>query len=125
MGQYAHDGAIAVNHVQPTTTTEFHEIPISGGSFVSIQVVWHDATSAFSAALQETNQPVSSANKTSVDASDQEWSDVTLSPALPTVAAGAAGSWLRDLSGVASRRMRLAITTTANSRYSIYVHGKE
>jgi hypothetical protein len=122
--QSSKHGAVVSNHVQGNATTHFFELPcLADATVFALQIVWHDATSAFGTVLQSTNQPQEMANSQSADANDQEWSDEATT--LPTVAAGAAGSWLRHISGHGAKRSRIGITTTAASRYSIFVHAKE
>lgn len=100
---------------------KFFAIPVARGGFLSIQVVWHNNTSAFGApALFTSNWPNPDIDSTSL----MHWFEETLDDPFDAVAAGAPGSQMRHMSFIGARYAKLRITPTADSIISIYAHGK-
>lgn len=121
MGGIYNSVPVAENHVIPNTETHHFEIPCSASPYLAIQVRWHDGTSAFTGAVRSTNRGPAEVSKDSTSA--EEWSAES-GVTVPTVTAGAAGSMMIHLTSVNSRRLKISLTATANSRVSIYTHGK-
>jgi hypothetical protein len=121
MGGIYNSTPVAKNHAIPNGETHYFEIPVSASPYLGIQIVWHDATSAFTGAVASTNQPPAEVAVNSTNA--EHWS-AEAGVAVPTVSAAAAGSNMIHLTGIGSRLLRLALTATANSRVSIHTHGK-
>lgn len=121
MGGIFNSVPVSLNHAIPSGQTHYFEIPVAASPYVGIQIVWHDATSAFTGAVSSTNRGPQEAATDSTNA--EQWS-AEAGVTVPTVPGGAAGSQMIHLAGWASRRLRLELTATANSRVSIYTHGK-
>jgi len=113
--------AIRENHAIANGATERIELPVAAGTYLAIQLVWHDATSAFACTLETSNQDRQ--RVLGDTANGEQWSAEAGVTFVGAVGA-AAGSSMKHLSSINSSRARLVITASANSRISIYVHGK-
>lgn len=121
MGGVYNSSPVAFNHPIPNGQTHYFEIPCSAAPWEGIQIVWHDAASAFTAAVQSTNRPPLDAPTSSLNA--EHWS-AEAGIVIAAVTAGAPGSKMVHVTNFAAKRMRLALTATAASLVSIYTHGK-
>lgn len=109
---------VCKNHAIANGVTEHFEIPVSAAPFVSVQIIWHDGTTAFTGEIYTTNR--TDVAKTSTSA--EEWT-LEADATVTEVTAAAAGSQMIHLQAN-SRRLKIALTATAASRVSIYTHGK-
>ena len=91
----------------------------------SVQLVWHDGTTAGGWTLYSSNQSDvdATADGTAAVPNLEEWSLVTVTVTDP--AGTAAGSFMLHLSASSAKRYLLRFLATAASSVSVYPHGKD
>jgi len=114
---------VAATEALVSGTAESFRVDSQEGTVTALQIVWHDATSAFTAKLYSSNRndPAETANGTAVD--KEIWTEET-SVSIAAVTASAAGSQMIHLGNMGARWLQLELTPTANCSISIFANAR-